>query len=57
MSQKRQCVIIVWIWNDLKKTFKFPDGNYTETHSLFTLGYVPLKAVIFSENEIWKILF
>lgn len=52
VPQKRQRVIVVGIRNDLKKTFEFPNGMYSETHSLFTPGYVPLKAVIFPEKEI-----
>ncbi|MFI2131889.1 DNA cytosine methyltransferase [Lysinibacillus fusiformis] len=43
---------MVGIRNDLKKTFEFTEGIYSETDSLFTPGYVPLKAVIFPENEI-----
>lgn len=52
VPQKRQRVIIVGIRNDLNQSFKFPASLYSETNSLFTPGFVPLKAVIFPENEI-----
>lgn len=52
VPQKRQRVIIVGIRKDLEKVFKFPESIYSETHSLFTPGYIPLKAVIFPEDDI-----
>lgn len=52
VPQKRQRIIIVGIRNDLNKQFEFPTALYSETDSLFTPGFIPLKSVIFPESEI-----
>lgn len=52
VPQKRQRVIIVGIRNDIDLNYEFPEPTFAEEESFFSPSYVPLKDVIFPENEI-----
>ena len=52
VPQNRLRVIIVGIRNDLELNYEFPEPTHYDEGSLFGRSYVPLKDVIFPENEI-----
>lgn len=52
VPQKRQRVIMVGIRKDIEVNYEFPLFTHTENNSLFGKKHVPLKEVIFPENEI-----
>ena len=52
VPQKRQRVIMVGIRKDIEVNYQFPLFTHSEDNSLFSQKQVPLKEVIFPENEI-----
>lgn len=52
VPQNRYRVFIVGIRNDLNVNFEFPEPNYFEEGSLFDKSFIPLKNIIFPENQI-----
>lgn len=52
VPQNRYRVFIVGIRNDLDVDFEFPEPIYFEEGSLFDKSFIPLKNVIFPENQI-----